>query len=85
MVAGRPKIDTNRVEPKGTVSKELNLWALSGEIGWKLAVPIVVLVIAGAKLDKAYHSTPLFIVVGIGLSLTVSVILIARMIAKVGR
>lgn len=84
-MANKPKSDTHVVVPGGGLAKEVNLLALSGEIGWKLAVPIVFFVILGVKLDRAYHTAPLFILIGIALSLTVSALLIARMIARVGR
>ncbi|HSH31972.1 MAG TPA: AtpZ/AtpI family protein [Candidatus Saccharimonadales bacterium] len=57
--------------------------AISGEIGVKLALPLVVFMLAGIKLDKASGTTPLFMLMGIGLAMTASVIMIARMIARV--
>ncbi len=84
-VADKPKSDTRRIVPGEVVAREVNLLALSGEIGWKLAVPLLVFMVIGIRLDRANHTTPLFMLLAIGLSLTISVILIARMIMRVGR
>ncbi len=82
-MAVKPNDDTKVVVPGRGVGVELNLLALAGEIGWKLALPLLFFLIIGIKLDRAYHTTPLFILLGIALSLTASIILIARMIARV--
>lgn len=60
----------------------LNLWALSGEIGIILALPLVVLIIAGVKLDKYLGTTPLFIILAMIVSAVSSTILIARKIKR---
>ncbi len=84
-MADKPKSDTRVDVPGGGLGREVSLLALSGEIGWKLALPLLGFMIIGIKLDRSLHTTPLLMLLGIGLSLTTSVILIARMIARVGR
>ncbi|MBW3538010.1 AtpZ/AtpI family protein [Candidatus Parcubacteria bacterium] len=71
-------------QPSGPV-KNLSVWAISGEIGLKLALPLLVLMLGGIKLDKANGTTPLFTFIGIALALTASITMIARMIRRVNR
>ncbi len=68
--------------PREKVSA-INMWAMSGEIGWKITIPLVVLVILGIKIDKILGTTPLFIILGMILALVISGIAIARMIKRV--
>jgi F0F1-type ATP synthase assembly protein I len=65
-----------------TPTFDVSWLALSGEIGLKLAVPLVILMLTGIKLDRALHTTPLFILLGIALSLTASIIMIGRMVIR---
>lgn len=81
----KPQPDTHPAAPSKPLSIELNLFALSGEIGLQLALPLLVFMVIGIKLDRAHHSAPLFILMAIALSLSTSVILIARMIMRVNR
>ena len=84
-MANKPKKQTQEVVPGRGVGSELNLLALTGEIGWKLALPLLVMMLIGIKLDRAYHTTPLFMLLGMALSLSTSIILIGRMIARLNR
>lgn len=62
--------------------QELNLWALSGEIGLVLAIPLVLLLLLGIKIDRWLGTTPLFIIAAIILSLGSSTIMIGRKIKR---
>lgn len=42
------------------------------ELGYMIAIPIVVLGFGGAFLDKKYGTSPLFILLGIVISVTIS-------------
>lgn len=61
----------------------INLWALSGELGLLIALPLVFLVVIGVKLDKWLGTLPLFIIVGMALAGVVSAIAVARKIKRV--
>ncbi len=66
--------------------KKNNIWfvfSILGQIGIIIAVPVAVLAYLGAKLDKFYHTTPLFILSGMGVALAISSLLIYQMIKKV--
>jgi len=52
-----------------------NVWfvlGMVGQIGFIIAVPVAILAYFGAKLDRFYHTTPLFILAGMGLSILIS-------------
>lgn len=51
---------------------QLNLWALSGELGLLIALPLVFFVILGVKLDRWLGTLPLFIIIGMVLAAIVS-------------
>ena len=56
---------------------------LAWELGYTIAIPIVVLGLGGAWLDKKLVTSPLFLLVGIGLSLILSGLGIYRKIKKI--
>jgi len=61
----------------------INVWGIAGEIGLIIAVPLVILVLIGVKLDKTLGTTPLFIIIGILLSMVTSTLTIARKIRQI--
>lgn len=64
-------------------SKTVNVWALAGEIGLLLALPLVILVPLAVKLDKYLDTMPLFIIGSLILSLTISMIAVSRKVKKI--
>ena len=48
------------------------LLKLAWEMGFTIAIPLVILVVVGVILDRTYHTTPFFIIFGITLSIIVS-------------
>jgi F0F1-type ATP synthase assembly protein I len=64
---------------------QINLIALCSEIGFKLAIPLLIFLLLGIKLDKSFSTLPLFTVIGILLSFTVSAFLIYQMIQMVNK
>lgn len=67
----------------GKIIKTVNVWALSGEIGLLLALPLVILVPLAVKLDKAVGTVPLFIIGSLFLSMIISTLAVARKIRRV--
>lgn len=63
--------------------KILNVWALTGEIGFLLALPLVILVPLAVKLDKMLGTLPLCIIGSLILSMVVSMIAVNRKIKQV--
>ncbi len=60
----------------------LNVWAIAGEIGFIIAIPLIALVLLGIKLDKTFGTTPLFIIFGMLLAALVSIISITKKVKK---
>lgn len=63
-----------------------NLWSalnLAWELGYTIALPIVILGFGGAVLDKKISTSPLFLLVGIALSIIISGIAVYRKIKTI--
>jgi F0F1-type ATP synthase assembly protein I len=58
------------------------LIALVFELGYTIAVPLVVLALGGRFLDRHFGTSPLFLLVGIALSLISSGLYIYKIIKK---
>lgn len=64
-----------------------SLWSvlnLAWELGYTIAIPIVILGLGGAWIDKKLGSSPGFILTGIVLSVIISGVAIYRKIRKLG-
>lgn len=63
-----------------------NLWSvlnLAWELGYTIALPIAILGFGGAMLDKKVGTSPLFLLIGIALSIIVSGVAVYRKIKKI--
>ncbi|MDP3997384.1 MAG: AtpZ/AtpI family protein [bacterium] len=78
-----PKISNPNNNKDTNNHQLLNVWSMAGEIGLLIAVPVVVLVLLGIKLDKLFSTTPLFIIIGIILAAIISIIGVTRKIKKI--
>lgn len=65
---------------KDTVWGALNLVF---ELGYMIAIPIVVLGFGGALLDKKYDTSPLFILIGIVIAVLISSIAVYKKIKEI--
>jgi hypothetical protein len=57
------------------------LWqalGLAWELGYTIAIPLVLLALAGRWADQAFHTSPWLLLAGIGLSIMASSILLVR-------
>lgn len=61
------------------------LAGMVGELGFIIAIPLIVTILAGIWLDKKFNTTPFFIIVGILLSITTSSIAIGRKIKQLNK
>ena len=67
--------------PKKPVDNGLSLgqaFGLAWEMGYTMAIPLVVLALAGRLLDKHYQTSPTFLLIGIAISIIVSSILVGK-------
>ncbi len=60
----------------------VRVWAMAGEVGLLIVLPLLPLLLAGIRLDRFAGTTPLFIILGLLASLTVSALAIARKIRR---
>lgn len=70
----------NEPKPPHTTDREYQFFALRivGDFGASIAIPVVILALAGQYLDEKYQTSPWFIIIGFVLAATVS----ARIIYK---
>lgn len=65
---------------KSNLANALNL---AWQLGYTIAIPIVILGLGGAYLDKYLKTSPLFLLFGIGFSIMISSIAIVRKTKKI--
>lgn len=70
---------------KKNAFKFATLAGMVGELGFLIAVPLVITILGGIWLDKKFNTLPLFIIVGILLAITTSAIAIGRKIKKLNK
>ncbi len=56
--------------------------SLAWDLGYIIALPIAILGFGGAYADKHWQSSPLFLLIGIGLALMITAIGVSRKIIK---
>jgi len=71
---------TKAKDPRESREKSIFLKTLSlaWELGYSIAVPLVVLAFSGRLLDKKYDSSPIFLLSGIILAISISGFLVFR-------
>ena len=70
------------------MAKSSPTWALlslAWELGYTIAIPIALLAFGGALLDKKLATTPLFLLIGIGLALLISGVGVYRKVKQLNR
>lgn len=85
-------VDIEKQEPKiaPTVNskpenkaKEFRAWSLAGQLGYTIAIPIVVFALLGRLADKAWGAAPWLMLLGIIISITMSSWLIYRKVREI--
>lgn len=61
----------------------IRVWALAGEVGLLIVIPLLIFLFIGIRLDRAAGTEPLFIIVSLILSFIVSTVAIWRKIKKI--
>ncbi|PJC36778.1 hypothetical protein CO046_04100 [Candidatus Peregrinibacteria bacterium CG_4_9_14_0_2_um_filter_53_11] len=70
--------------PRGQAYSLVALLSLAWELGYLIALPIVILGFGGALLDKKLGTSPLFLLLGIALSLVISGLGVYRKVKEMG-
>ncbi len=60
----------------------LKLWGIIGEIGFLIAVPLVVLLFIGIGVDKLTGTKPLFTLVSLPIALLLSTLAVAKKVRE---
>ncbi len=63
--------------------KMFNAWTLAFELGWQIAIPLVVFALAGRFADRYFNTSPWLLVAGVVIAATSSTYLIYRKVAKI--
>jgi len=63
-------------------NKEQKLLPLAFEVGWTIALPLVGLALLGRWADKIFQASPLFLLTGTLLAITISTIIIIKKVQK---
>lgn len=61
----------------------LNVWAIASELGFIIAIPLVLLILVAVKTDRYFSTTPLFIILAILIAPVISGIAIWRKIKTI--
>lgn len=59
--------------------------SLAGQLGYMIAIPAVIGAAGGAYLDKRFETSPLCILIGLGLAITCSSYWIWKLIKKINQ
>lgn len=72
------------MHPERSVFADLALAVrLAWSIGWIVAIPAVLFGFCGAAMDKAYRTSPLFLIVGLAMAMTLSGVGVWRMLKRI--
>jgi len=69
-------IKSSEIETKKETPNNFKMWSLAWELGYIIALPIILFALIGRFLDKLYQTGPLFLLSGILLALVVTGILV---------
>lgn len=70
-------------QKKPALSNTWALMSLAWELGYTIAIPIALLGFGGALLDKKLATSPLFILIGVALSLVISGVGVWRKVKEI--
>ena len=65
------------------ITLDFSLFGMAGEIGLLIAIPVAIIIPITVKIDKYFETLPLFIIVGLFLSMIVSFIAVKRKVNKI--
>ena len=75
----KPKADKG----EAPMSRQFKAWSLAGQLGYMIAIPIVVFALLGRLADKYAGTSPWLLLLGILLSIFISTYLIYKKTAEV--
>lgn len=69
--------------PKRPPAPIIHVWALAGELGLLIVIPLLILLLIGIRIDRWAGTTPLFIIAGLVLSFLVSSVAIFKKVQRI--
>lgn len=76
-------MDLKKEPDKKETAKTWSAFSLAWELGFLIAIPIVLLALVGRVLDKNLNTAPIFLLLGIFLSIIITTYLVYRKTAKI--
>ncbi len=73
----------NHTTKKTPRSGDVSVVSLAWDLGWMIAVPIVLLAFSGTMLDKKFQTSPWFLLGGIGLAFVISAVMVYGKVLRV--
>lgn len=70
-------------KPDNEKIKTFKVWSLAGQLGFSIAIPIVLFALLGRLADKAFGTSPFILLIGILLSIFVSSWLIYKKVRDI--
>jgi len=74
------KPESTKKQTENSAAKGLKTWSLAWELGYMIAVPIILFALLGRFVDENFHTSPLFLLLAILLSLILTGFLIWKKI-----
>ncbi len=72
-----------KLETNVETAKSFRAVPLAFELGFTIALPIVLLALAGRLLDKHFTTSPIFLLVGILASIVITTVLVYKKVSKI--
>ena len=70
------------VSEKSVLKEDFKLLPIALDIGFTIALPLVFLALGGRLLDKYLGSSPLFLLTGMAVAITISLMVIFKKVRK---
>ncbi len=64
-------------------SKKIRVWSLAWELGYTIAIPIIVFALLGRFADKYLNTSPFLLLLGILISIFVSVFMLYKKVKEI--
>ncbi len=64
-------------------SKKIKVWSLAFQIGYTIAIPIIVFALIGRFADKYLNTSPIFLLLGILISIFVSSFIVYKKVGEI--
>ena len=74
--------NSSEIKPKPTNDKPLKILPILLDVGFTIAIPLVLLALGGRLLDKHFGTTPLLLLTGMILAIIISTIIVYKKLSR---